>query len=291
MSSAKYAEIEEASSNADSDGGSSSAVSGYSSQGGSLDIETKCRLMCCCLICLIPLIQFGLALGKVAACRGEAQSDATTWDPIMPSRLMLQAPSLWDWGEWSLFTKTVRVYNNDTGTKIGHWSDENLLLVDQYGFLDEAGEMQLQAKEPWGFYFGKYYELWRCDGAGPEYIIDEDYWGEPWFSFGMDKIYDVKIWKGAELTKIATAKKKLDWGWWTFWSAEITATNGTVVATLDQEFAGWFQNTKWYINNHNPNMIPNSVVAFLAAVFDIDRRRAQQSSSASSSSSSGGSKR
>ncbi|CAJ1383139.1 unnamed protein product [Effrenium voratum] len=67
------------------------------------------------------------------------------------------------------------------------------------------------------------------------------------------------------------------WSLKAYWTASLESPAGTAIATLRQEtpVINWFfyGTQKWLMANQRPDLLPNEVVSFLAAVYDIDKVR------------------
>lgn len=233
----------------------------------------------CALICLIltlVLIKEIVAWTRLANCTQQSKAGTMVWGSTLPNATTLQRPSLWS----NIFWKEVGVYNTaqPDAAKLGFWTNVDLLfgIFGMYAYSDSShgGSILLQARRPWGVYFGKRYQVWSCS-SGAAYNINEDYWAEPWFQISSpERIFNIIQADSGKL--LAVSKHTLE-DIWSFreghWVANMVSPNGTVIATMQQESAanvGWFLFPKWFTLNYHPEVVPNELVSFMAAVYDID---------------------
>ncbi|CAE8619838.1 unnamed protein product [Polarella glacialis] len=187
----------------------------------------------------------------------------------------------------TIFWNQVDVYDEAVcnTTVIGYWTDVDLLfrLFSQYVYFDSSrGGAVLEAWQPWGFYMGKRFHLWRCAGAGVEYFIEEDWWARPRFNWDASTKFNIKKSTG-EI--VATSQHKIS-NVWSFgqaaWEGTIESPSGDLIAVMKQDppwssgFMSLWIWRKWYTKNLMPDLLPNEVVSFLAAVYDIDNKREMQ---------------
>jgi len=227
---------------------------------------------CVCLV-ILAIIEGGIAMSRNASCTAASGTEANqVWDPLIPGWTISQ----YQFRFTTLFWNEVDVYNpvESNDTAIGYWVDMNFFMsmYQRFGYQNMDGTTLIEASVPFGLYFGRRFNLFRCDSAGPEFYIEEDYWSEPWFSFGTAKIF--KIYNGLSDNVVAMSRHSASFFDWASFRASVRLgedPNGEEIATLDQEWAGWFTQPKWIIHSNRPDMLPHSLISFLAAVYDIDR--------------------
>jgi hypothetical protein len=242
---------------------------------------------CCCLCCCVVLggiIATNVALlSKHATCSENSGETGMGWNQILPSN----ATSQMEYKLFSWFWHQVDVYPGERRNaseeekKIGFWMDLNLILdlQSRYAYVNEATEeVQLEARTPWGFYLGHRYDIWLCQNQEQQYQIEEDYWSRPWFDWSKTRKYNIK--KAGVIVATSEHHKEDVWSFrGDHWEASVTSTSGQRVAAISQESqsdAGWFQYQRWRSENFLPDIIPNEVVSFLAAVYDINRAKKQE---------------
>lgn len=231
-------------------------------------VGAGCPICCCCCL-VIVLIQGCIAFGRNSGCSAQAGNPAQVWSPIIPAWTTSQY-------QWKFLWSEVNVYNPKVSneTEVGQWVSMAFMgMLTRYGYEDVDGNTLLEARTPWGFYLGKRYEIWRCDGAGPDFRIEDDYWAQPWFSFGQEKRYKIfNAQTQQETAKCAHSKTVSIWR--NNWAASCTNMAGEEIATLNQQdSSGWFSVPIWSVRNKETDMgiLPNAVVSLMAALYDLER--------------------
>lgn len=268
----------------------------------------KACCQACCLpsvLCCVTYVFLGLVIGaeivawnRVSDCGAQHASGVEPWGEVIPNSTVSQKQLAWTnflWNQVNVFDATT-----SNATAIGYWTDADILfgLASKYAYTQklhgDGGEhVLIQAERPWGFYFGKRYKLWSCTGAKPEYMIEEDFWNEPWFQFfNRQQIFKIIRADTGDVVGISNHTLNNVWSWrGSHWSADVFTANGTHVATLSQETssqAGWFVHPHWFNNNLRPDLFPNEVVSFLAAVYDIDAGKGGSTSAATATATANG---
>lgn len=234
-------------------------------------------LALCILVLFAVVFAEAISWRRIGTCEGTATDEGQRWNFIIPPNTVLQKQLAWT----SLFWTQVDVFDSDfSKSPVGFWTDADLFfgLLSRYAYtttFNGSASLQLEASRPFGIFFGKRYELFRCGGGNVSYIIEEDYWNEPWFQFFSWKtIFKVTQRNTGQLVAISTHTRDnmLDiFG--AKWTAEIVSPNGTHIASIFQDsFADtdWFQYPPWHTKGLRQDLLPNEVVSFLAAVYDID---------------------
>jgi len=228
--------------------------------------KAACQLCCCCLLLIIVIVQGCLAFGRNGGCVDlEGTAEGQLWDPIVPPVTTCQKQFRLLWSEVNVFNPAV-----SNVTTIGQWTSMNFFgMYTKYGFQNTEGVVVVEARTPWGLYFGKAYEIWRCDSAGPVFKVVEDYWAEPWFSWGMEKRY--LITNMETKTQVATVAHSADF--FAGWQASFSTMQGVKFASLDQHVSttGWFEAPIWSVSNSNEALVPSAVVSFMAAIYDMEQ--------------------
>lgn len=243
----------------------------------SIKVKVMGSLMCfCCLIFLYLGAEIA-AWARQASCNFELGDLDVTWNTVIPSKTMTQM----DVGIFTVFWLQVDVYdeNSTSAPMIGSWSNLDLLfgMVEKYAYVQANGPTVLEAWQPWGIYFGQRYHVWTCSSLRREYYIEEDWWARPWFSFNSQQIFNIREMPSGRLVAKSQHRKNDAWSWNAHWTATVESLAGEAIATLRQEasnplwFFGNFQ--KWWVDNERPDLLPNEVVSFLAAVYDIDKAK------------------
>lgn len=244
------------------------------------------NLFGCCVACGCLLIStMGteiVAWSRQASCDAEATNgarQALDWGTVIPQHTVTQMKL----GLTNIFWHQVDVYDEKVSNKatIGYWTDVSLFFgfLEKYAYVrtkDGKEETVMEAWKPWGFYFGERYDVYRCANAAHEYMIEEDYWARPWFNWNAQTIFNIR--KSGTQDIVATSKHVIKdaWSMNAAWAAEIKTWDDKVVAELRQDKfsqTGWFQSQKWHAENFKPDLLPNEVVSFLSAVYDIERAK------------------
>lgn len=242
-----------------------------------LKLKVMSSLMCfCCLIFLYLGAEIA-AWARQASCNFELGDLDVTWNTVIPSETMTQMQL----GIFTLFWLQVDVYDEHStnAPMIGSWSNLDLLfgMVEKYAYVQANGPTVLEAWQPWGIYFGQRYHVWMCSSLKREYYIEEDWWARPWFSFNSQQIFNIREMPSGRLVAKSQYRENDSWSWSEHWTATVESPAGEAIATLRQEafnplwFFGSFQ--KWWVDNERPDLLPNEVVSFLAAVYDIDKAK------------------
>lgn len=250
----------------------------------------------CCILLLVlfvPLTAEFYAWNRLSSCHAQQGVGGVRWNAILPPTTMSQKPIKFS----QIFYTEVDVFDDSKSndTKIGYWTNVDMFfgMFRMYAYSDMttgSERILLQAKQPWfTFRWGKTYKLWLCSETGQSYSIEEDVWAEPWFQFlNPEKIYNIRVADTQQLVGTAKYSRSNAWSLWdAAWGASISAADGTVLSTVQQETlasAGWWSHPRWFSQNFQPSATPNELVSFLAAVYDIDMSRKSSSSHSSSSS-------
>ena len=242
--------------------------------------KAKMVMALCCLCCGLFFLfgAEGIAWARQASCNMEQGDQGISWNVVIPPKTTTQMQNgfmtSWLWHQ-------VDVYNeNATSTPmIGYWSNLDLFfgLLQKYAYVQSDVPTALEAWQPWGFYFGQRYHVWTCSSLFREYYIEEDYWARPWFSLNAQKIFNIREMPSGVLVARSQHQVADVFSLGAHWVATVETLAGDAIATLRQEppWTWWFLFTyqKWHVENHRPDLLPNEVVSFLAAVYDIDKAR------------------
>ncbi|CAJ1383138.1 unnamed protein product [Effrenium voratum] len=239
--------------------------------------QVCCGVFCCLWILFITVGSEVVAWNRQASCSGKEGDGRIQWNAVLPP----ETATAMRLGIPSLLWHQVDVFNGSTadGQKLGYWSNVDLFLgnVQKYAYVVDGEGALLEGWRPWGVYLGSRYHLWLCSSLVREYAIEEDWWGRPWWSFGTDKIFNIIERPSGKLVAKSQHKVQDMWSLKAYWTASLESPAGTAIATLRQEtpVINWFfyGTQKWLMANQRPDLLPNEVVSFLAAVYDIDKVR------------------
>lgn len=202
-------------------------------------------------------------------------SKLPAWNSMSPN----VTSSRLDLDPFSIFWKEVDFFRERPREFVGYWSDLDLFfgLMETYTYVQIQGDDQvavLQAGKPWGLFFGQRFNIWRCGSPNVEYSIEEDYWGH-FFTTSPTRVFDIIDRSTGE--RVATSQQQLEDALIPFgssWEATITGRDKTLIARLDQDSradTGVVGYAPWHARNERPDLLPNEVVAFMAAIWDIDK--------------------
>jgi hypothetical protein len=225
---------------------------------------------CCCLCTILIIGLMALRWHMWPKCSGT--ETALSWNSMIPANTTMQFRH-----EFFALSSEVEVYNTTqlgATMEMGYWSDIRVMFT-RYSYFDtRAGEqVRIEAKPPFGWYWGLRYKLWRCgDTDGDTFHIEEDVWARPWFNLENEKVF--KIARGTNpIGKSFTSTKNHLLGS-LFSSKEIMVTDmqDEEVATIKQEsqMQAGFSNRRYFVHNVRPDVIPNEVVSFLAGVWELN---------------------
>eukprot|EP00930_Biecheleria_cincta_P051584 TRINITY_DN36785_c0_g1_i1.p1 TRINITY_DN36785_c0_g1~~TRINITY_DN36785_c0_g1_i1.p1 ORF type:complete len:294 (+),score=31.54 TRINITY_DN36785_c0_g1_i1:52-882(+) len=233
---------------------------------------------CILLVVVIFLGTEVFAWMRFASCNAEQGTNELHWNQMIhasttKSTKAVQLVTLF-WDEVDVFDTAV-----SNTTKIGYWSDLELFfgMVRRYAYTysSESGQkVVMEAVEPWGLYAGMRFDLWQCDGTGPEYMLYEDWFAEPWFTWDSKvKIYNIYKGAGFEHIAVSTHEKTdlISFGG-SHWKTTISTPSGEVLAHLVQENfwqKGWSAYPSYYSVNLRPDRVPNELVSFMSAIFEL----------------------
>lgn len=220
----------------------------------------------CC--CLTAAALAGILALQLVAWNQQAHCDVSgtemVWSSLLPNKTTMQYHSPW-------FAHEVDVYG-EAGSREGVWTDTRLFfgLARGFVFTDKANRVVLQASKPLGWYSGLRLSLWSCTG-GDTYRITEDTW-RPMFSFGKGNYFDIVVAgrvvaRSRKYTECASCPSM-------FQSKQILLEDpqGREIARVVQESqaqAG-LASRRYYSTNLQPELLPNEVVSFLGAAFEIE---------------------
>ncbi|CAE8626969.1 unnamed protein product [Polarella glacialis] len=244
-----------------------------------------CAVVFLLVLLIVPIVVEVVAWTKQGSCDAKEGQVAAPWGTVVPAATMTQMQSSWTNMAWY----QVDVYDQAVSntTTLGYWSDVDLLfgMISKYVYVDSiTGRTVLEAWKPGVFFMGKRFHLARCAGAGAEYFIEEDWWTRQWFNWDASIKFNIKNSAG-EI--IATSQRKRSNVWSIFsrndWQGTIESPNGDLIAALKQEpftsgdlFFTW---QKWHTKNLRPDLLPNEVVSFLSAVYDIAQKQQTEKNS------------
>eukprot|EP00747_Dinoflagellata_sp_TGD_P060094 gnl/TRDRNA2_/TRDRNA2_151870_c2_seq1.p1 gnl/TRDRNA2_/TRDRNA2_151870_c2~~gnl/TRDRNA2_/TRDRNA2_151870_c2_seq1.p1 ORF type:complete len:277 (+),score=29.25 gnl/TRDRNA2_/TRDRNA2_151870_c2_seq1:42-872(+) len=236
-------------------------------------------LICC-------FIGFGIAafliLGGVEIISKGCSGEPRPWNSMIPAKTMMQMEFFQTWH------RAVDVYgerdHDDDDDTSGYWEDYIFISRNKYAFVQD-GSTILVAWRPWGTIFGILadgYNIERCGDDAHGYLIQEDYWARPWINVNSQKTFNIK----ESNTGRIVAKSQHSVANWAapslfqHWTSSIKKPTGEVIASIQQDsrYTDWFQLTrqKWYTENKRPDLLPNEIVSFLAAFYDIKEVRKEE---------------
>jgi len=222
------------------------------------------------------------------------------WNQVIPANTVNQiergnlGSMLQEYDILGLWTKLWHfdVYENATALSAEHverqskvfrgsWSNGHLLFgfLEKMAYIDETFGpnklVALEGRKMWGT-LGSSFQLWLCsESAEHSYDISVD--SDPW-DFAV--VYNIHRMPGSVLVA-QTRFKLMDVGFWSdesHWEATVTSTgpndNDTdteVIGTVRQNISSF--NSKWFVVNKRPDLLPNEVLSFMTLVYDIDETR------------------
>eukprot|EP00449_Zooxanthella_nutricula_P002006 CAMPEP_0198509738 /NCGR_PEP_ID=MMETSP1462-20131121/13748_1 /TAXON_ID=1333877 /ORGANISM="Brandtodinium nutriculum, Strain RCC3387" /LENGTH=251 /DNA_ID=CAMNT_0044239049 /DNA_START=140 /DNA_END=892 /DNA_ORIENTATION=- len=233
----------------------------------------------------------GVAWSRQESCSSLDGMEIADWNTMMPANTTMQyLPKF-----FSFFYHQVDVldtHGSHVGP-VGYWTDLNLFFgfVNSFVYTDSRGtdRVVMEARAPWGLYLGLRYDLWRCAGDHEDsYQVTEDYWAKPWFfNWNSEKVFNIvdkRSWDTVAKVHSRTENKN------PFFPGSIakfmhqkhiivTDLKDDKIAEVIQEsqlHAG-FRNRRFFSVNARPDIVPNEVVSFLGAVWEINEAKASES--------------
>lgn len=252
----------------------------------------NCCVWFCIIVATAMIISEVLAWLRQPVC-GSANF---SWNEVIPPNTVNQiergnlGSMLQEYDVLGLWTKLWHfdVYENATalsssGTdqqiKIfrGSWSNGHLLFgfLEKMAYVDTTGPKKLVALEGrkmWGT-IGSSFELWLCSQSSqPSYEVSVD--SEPW---ELTVVYNIHRMPSREL--IAQTRFQLkDVSFWSdesHWEATVVAAGGNdtgeVIGTVKQNISSF--DSKWFVVNKRPDLLPNEIMSFMTLVYDVDETR------------------
>eukprot|EP00438_Fugacium_kawagutii_P031954 Skav201895 [mRNA] locus=scaffold550:863955:868216:+ [translate_table: standard] len=219
------------------------------------------------------------------------------WNQVIPSNTVNQiergnlGSMLQEYDVLGLWTKLWHfdVYENATAlassgadrqTKVfrGAWSNGHLLFgfLEKMAYVDETGPKKLVAMEGrklWGT-IGSSFELWLCSEGQLSYEISVD--SPPW---DLTVVYNIHQMPSRVLVAQTRFQLK-DASFWSddsHWEAVVVAANGgndtegQVIGKVKQNISSF--DSKWFVMNERPDLLPNEVLSFMTLVYDVDETR------------------
>lgn len=235
----------------------------------------SCCCLCWCSLFFAPLL-WALVLSYQwgASCQAQKGVGQAVWNNLIPTETMSQKKS----GFSTVLWEQVDVFNPQlsNSTPIGWWTDE-IGMFGNYNFFEAAtGQVLLNGKAPWGVYLGKRYDLYACNGFGKDYTIQEDWWARNWwFMFWVtpQRKFQITDTSTGSMIAISQNSRERQWSANARYSAEfIEPSTNQVIAYIFQENLGqWtLSDPRWHSKNLRPDVLPNEILSFLSAVYDID---------------------
>lgn len=190
--------------------------------------------------------------------------------------------------------------------RLGFWSDINVLFaLRRFAYSDtrNGGEdIVLEARAPWGLYMGMRYDIWRCAGDQSDgYSIVEDWSARPWFNWQKEATFDIISQRTGQKVARSHSRKNNNFPMYSKFirnkEIDVLDLNGNRIAHTYQQsqFDAGFTYRRYFVTNQKPEIVPNEVVSFLGAVWEIqgakDSESKQSGSDSSSYSDSGSSRR
>eukprot|EP00928_Gymnodinium_smaydae_P020819 TRINITY_DN18050_c0_g1_i1.p1 TRINITY_DN18050_c0_g1~~TRINITY_DN18050_c0_g1_i1.p1 ORF type:complete len:286 (-),score=41.62 TRINITY_DN18050_c0_g1_i1:246-1103(-) len=242
-------------------------------------VKKHLRLIIIILVLVLYLGTELVAWLRFASCASEQGTNLLHWNQMIPTQTTktTKVPRA-----FTFFYDEMDVFDSSVSntSKIGYWTDMHLFhgWIRRYAYVRSqptGDQVVMEAMEPFGLYFGKRFELWQCDGTGPEYFLKEDIFNEPWFQWNSAvQIYNIYNGKGVHLAiSQHVLSNMLSWGN-TYWNTTIVTPQGEIVSHLVQETwnqAGWnvWQPPSYFSKNLRPDILPNEVVSFMASIFEL----------------------
>lgn len=179
--------------------------------------------------------------------------------------------------QWFSLSSHVEVYNTtQQGARVGLWSDFNVFCATRYAFIGSRSseDVMIEARPPWGLYFGLRYDMWRCGGLPEEtFHIEQDVWATPFYKFwDPTKIFNIAQGTRHIAKSYSHTNNRLFTSLFSDKEIIVTGTQGETLATINQEsqLQAGFSNRRYFTKNLRPDIIPNEVVSFLAGVWELN---------------------
>lgn len=272
--------------NASSDSDRKTGSSGSDGDDDCSDTRFFTIVCCGCLGCilLVALCAFPsyLAWKRHSTCSALQGQSTEGWNTMLPPNTTMQMlPGFFSFFYHEVDVRPATASSHDTA-KLGFWSDMNVLFaLQRYSYTDTRGAAEsvtLEARQPWGLYLGMRYDIWRCAGDQTDgFSIVEDWWARPWFNWQSAATFDIVDHKtgttiarsnshkdngiqGIGLTKYIRSKE-----------IDVLDMQGNRIAHTYQQsqIEAGFSYRRYFVTNLHPQIVPNEVVSFLGAVWEI----------------------
>ncbi|CAK8987535.1 unnamed protein product [Durusdinium trenchii] len=185
------------------------------------------------------------------------------------------ATKLWHFNVWMNSTSAVSASDS-----LGYWSDGHLLfgLVEKIAFVDQQGRTSLEGHKVGGP-FGSNFQVWLCSSSHRATSYELSVETQPWSLSkpGLTVVYNIhEMPSGGEGTLVAKAHFDLKtmnfYSHKSHWEALVeTPDEKELIGSVTQNTSSF--NSKWFVANQRPDLLPNEVLSFLALVYDIDETR------------------
>ena len=223
-------------------------------------------LVGCCALVYFLLFDQVLLWAQDNRCKPEQLGPDGSWNRRIPANTTTQMRSSW----------RVDIYDETTSTEeIGSWSASAGMWTRWYTYVPAGGPTAFEAIPHRGSYLGDRYDLRACSNLQEYYSIEEDFRASSWLSRNSSKVYNIlQMPEAAFVAKCHYSETPVSF-FRAYWEASVESRKGEAVSTLrqDSRTTHWFSYRKWRVDNARPDLLPNEVVSFLAAMYDMNLQR------------------
>lgn len=228
---------------------------------------------CCCCFVLIPLVSTLTSIGL-----DECPTDVVLPDggQIFPAHVVLKTRP-YQFLTTGLFWTTTDIYEDETSSrkKLGFWRDYQRLVFWRKWVYTNDNEDALIHASPEAQLFGSRYRVHHC-GSSNYWTVVENYWGVPFFQFGsQQRLFNVYNETGHHVADCMHQTSSIFDGL-PRWTGIITSAvdKGVEIGRIQQVHIGknfiiQFTDTEWSVQHYRPELLPDSVVGFLGAMFQL----------------------
>ena len=260
---------------------------------------TCCGACFCCAVCVFIVVPtVATSVTRNRDCDATKLAGQT---PPYGGQLVPKETVLVERAGWFQLSKLVDVYDgaHANATRVGYFFDMNFLLWMRFGYADASDRVWFEGR--YSGFFARFLpylslSLVRCDHAEapPPYRVEESFWKRSWFCFfhcrryfrlferrdgggGGDDTYKhaANAVFDSDLTWVALGARHA-------WAMNLTdAASGATLARAQQRFAagglsaGFRALSRWEVEVARDGVLPHWVVAFVAAIDDIQEDEAR----------------
>jgi len=241
--------------------------------GGEEDPVLACGIGSCCCCLLIGLFVLCYSNSPDLSCSSES---GMGWNGVIPPMTKSQRPTENRW-----FRNDVDVFNTQLSneTVIGRWTSAKRWFSGKayvYSMVvGDAEQVVLKAEVPTGWNWDQShdFQLYICSDSSQRYKINEDVSAKYKFVIGSKtRNYAISSPAGVKIAESIHEKSDLFTFGGAHWAVDIKAPTGQALAKIEQQSyaeTSWFDHKSYSATNYQPEFLPNEVVSFLSAVFDL----------------------